>query len=567
MRRRFRLLKPHRLKIVEQVIVVTFFSMIIPLIITGIIVNNINRQALARELGKTALTLAQTVDDNIYNMFEADDAKIKEIAMAVKFLPSQKSVDVFLKEIIKNSNTFSELEIITVNPSKLPVSITDNPHLDADTGKITVAEPLGKNRYLIGTMEQEYLQRQVFKNINETTREIFVLSNKGKLLFSLNYDADDLKMLINMVPKTSVVGISEYIGDKENQPMVYRKMKWSNAVILVNTTAEITEKTIYTSAWKIFTAMLVSTIASLLFVILYVYYLYINIRQLFKGIIALTKGNYYRKIRLLKNILTPYELVFLANEFNKAADEINLSYSKLAQQNQELERLDSFRSNLIDTVSHEFRTPLTSIKGYTSRLMRHDIKIDEETLNKSLKIIKQQSERLSRMVEDLLVIPDIEGAKINLQIAPVNVAEAVEMSLISVKNIENREVINRVAGKNIWVLADRDRFEQILINLIENANKYGKEDTPLEIDVVDVNGKVTLIMKNYADYIEKKTVNKLFEKFVRLDDNMTRTTRGTGLGLFIVQGLVEAMGGNIIIRSTQNDEFYTYVVLPSEDIK
>ena len=347
--------------------------------------------------------------------------------------------------------------------------------------------------------------------------------------------------------------------------MVYRKMKLSDVVILVNTTEEITEKTIYTSAWKIFTAMLVATIVSILFMILYTYYLYINIRQLFKGIIALTKGNYSRKIRLLKNIFTPYELVFLAAEFNKAADEINSSYSKLSHQNEELERLDNFRSNLIDTVSHEFRTPLTSIKGYTSRLMRRDIEIDEATLNKSLKIIKQQSERLSRMVEDLLVIPDIEGAKITMQIEPVNVAEALEMSLISVKNIENRTVINKAADKNVWVRADKDRFEQVLINLIENANKYAKEDTPLEIDVLDVKGKATIIMKNCADYIDKNTVQKLFEKFVRLDDKTTRTTRGTGFGLFIVKGLLNAMGGNIYIKSTKEDEFLTYVVLPSEE--
>lgn len=566
MKKRVKIFKPHRLKIVEQVIVVTLFSLIIPLIITGIIVNNINRQALARELGTTAKMLAQTVDENIYNMFEADDAKIKELAMAVKFLPDKKSVNNFLNEVIKSTNTFSNLEILDVNPDNLPVWVTDNPHIDSKTGEITVAEPLGNNKFLVGTMRKDYLNRQVFKNINEKTREIFVISNTGKLLFSLNFDEEDFKMLLAAMPQVSVVGESIYIGDREYQPMVYRKMKWSNTVILVNTTAELTEKTIYTSAWKIFTAMLVSTIASILFVILYTYYLYINIRQLFKGIIALTKGNYSRKIRLLKNIFTPYELVFLAMEFNKAADEINLSYSKLEKQKEELEHLNNFRSNLIDTVSHEFRTPLTSIKGYTSRLMRHDIIIDEATLNKSLKIIKNQSERLSRMVDDLLVIPDIEGAKINIQKEAVNVAEAVEISLISVKNIENREVINNTADKTIWVSADKDRFEQVLINLIENANKYAKEDTPLIIDAINVRGKVTVILKNSADYIDKKTVQKLFEKFVRLDDKTTRTTRGTGLGLFIVKGLLKAMGGDIFIKSTLNDEFITYVVLPSEEV-
>lgn len=558
--------KPHRLKIVEQVIVVTLFSLIIPLIITGIIVNNINRQALARELGKTAQTLAETVDNNIYGMFESDDAKIKEIANAVKFLPDTNTINSYLQACINDTDVFSDLKVIKIAPQETPVFIKENPYLDPETGEITVSEYLGGNKYLVGTMKKQYLHKQVFKNINENVREIFVLSPTGKLIFTLNYDEDDFKMLQSLLPKNIGNGISVYIGDRENQPIIYRKMNWSDIVILVNTTEEITEKTIYTSAWKIFTAMLISTIASILFVILYTYYLYINIRQLFKGILALTNGKYSRKIRLLKNVFTPYELVFLANEFNKAADEINSSYSKLANQNEELIRLDNFRSNLIDTVSHEFRTPLTSIKGYTSRLLRHDIKIDEATLNKSLKIIKQQSERLSRMIEDLLVIPDIEGARLSMEFSSVNVAEAVEMSLLSVKNIENREVINNTFDKNIFVHADKDRFEQVLINLIENANKYGKENTPLIIDAINVKGKVTVILKNYADYIDKKTVSRLFEKFVRVDDQTTRTTRGTGLGLYIVKGLLKAMGGNIYIKSTPEEEFITYVVLPAEEV-
>ena len=107
---------------------------------------------------------------------------------------------------------------------------------------------------------------------------------------------------------------------------------------------------------------------------------------------AITKGSYQRRIHLIKSIFTPYEVVFLASEFNKMVSEIHKSYIQLKKQNVELQKLNEFRSNLIDTVSHELRTPLTSIQGYTSRLLRTDIKIDEETQQKSLHIIKKQSE-------------------------------------------------------------------------------------------------------------------------------------------------------------------------------
>lgn len=565
MRKLLRFFRIHRLRIVEQVVVVAIFSLIIPLIVTGIIVNNINRQALARELRNTALIIAKNVDRNIYDMFKSDDSKIKEIALSIKYLPDRKMIDKYLNDYVKTTEIFSDLHIEKVNPHNLPDYISESGHLNPSSGTITVSEKLDKNHYLIGIMNKEYLHNQIFKGINEPIREIFVISEKGKLVSSINYNEKDFKTLYPLIPHNMENGTTASIGKNHNQPVICTKMKAMDVTIIVNTTTEIMERTIYFSAWQILTAMIVSAIASLLFISMYLSYLYLNIRQLFKGINALTKGNYSRKIRLLKNILTPYELVYLANEFNKAADEINDAYSKLAKQKEELEILDNFRSNLIDTVSHEFRTPLTSIKGYSSRLMRTDITIDKATWNKSLKVIKQQTERLSRMVEDLLVIPDIEGAHLNMTFESVNVAESLELSLISVKNIENREVINNVAEKNLHICADKDRFEQVLINVIENANKYGTENTPLIIDAVKVNGKVTIILKNYSPYIDKQTVKKLFEKFVRLDDKTTRTTRGTGLGLFIVKGLLSAMGGTIFIKSTPKNEFFTYITLPSEE--
>jgi len=557
----------YRLKIVEQVIIVALFSLIIPLIVTGIIVNNINRQGLARELSKTAQILAQTVDYNIYNIFKADDVKINEIGTALKYISSDKTKQEYIDECSKKLDIFSSLKIEHFN-GELPDFVKETPYLNSENGDVIVSSAINKNEFIVGVIKPELIQTKIFKNITDTKRQIYVLSPTNKLIFSLNHNEKDFEYLSKHIPANIENGAWAYIEDKGNeyQPIIYRKMKDMDTAIIVNTTKEITENIVYKSAWKIFTAMLVSTIASILIIILYTYYLYINIRQLFKGIIALSKGNYSRQIRLLKNVFTPYELVFLANEFNKAADEINLSYSRLENQNKELERLDKFRSNLIDTVSHEFRTPLTGIMGYTSRLMRKDIVIDEETLNKSLKIIKQQCARLSRMVEDLLVIPDIEGARLNISPELINLSEVLETSILSVKNIESREIINKTEDKEIFVFADKDRFEQVLINLIENANKYGTEGTPLEIDAISVKGKTTLILKNSAEYVDKKTLNKLFEKFVRIDDKTTRTTRGTGLGLFIVKGLLKAMGGNIYLKSTPNNEFYTYIVLPAEEV-
>ena len=265
---------------------------------------------------------------------------------------------------------------------------------------------------------------------------------------------------------------------------------------------------------------------------------------------AISKGNYRRRIRLLTHILTPFEIIFLASEFNRMANQIHKSYIKLQKNNKELQELNDFRSNMIDTVSHEFRTPLTSILGYTSRLLRQDINIDEETKQKSLKIIKKQSERLSRMIEDLLVIPDIEGEKLKVNMQPVNVFKIIDETLLLVKNNSGKHLINNVDADLPDILVDKDRFEQVIINLVENAVKYSYEDTDIVIEAEDFNeDSVKITIKNHCNVIPKDKLKTLFGKFTRLDDSTTRTTRGTGLGLYIVKGLVETMDGNIHLHS------------------
>lgn len=343
--------------------------------------------------------------------------------------------------------------------------------------------------------------------------------------------------------------------------MVYLKKTSPEITIIVNTTRGVTKKAINENRFKIILAVLVTSLTVIFVVALYTYYLYINIRQLFKGIIAISKGNYQRRIRLLTNVFTPYEIVFLAFEFNRMASQIHKSYLQLKRKNVELKELNEFRSNLIDTVSHEFRTPLTSIQGYTSRLLRQDIEIDEETKQKSLRTIKKQSERLSRMVEDLLVIPDIEGARIRTNLEPLWINKIIS-SAVSLVNCEDKVIVNNVSEDFPLVMADKDRLEQVFVNLLENAVKYSLDDTVIVIDG-DIKGNFAKIyIKNKCEKIDDNKLQKLFEKFTRIDDKTTRTTRGTGLGLFIVKGLVEAMNGGIKLSSNEQDGFVVEIKLP-----
>ena len=323
----------------------------------------------------------------------------------------------------------------------------------------------------------------------------------------------------------------------------------------------MTDKLINKNRAKIIWAIIFATLIIIAIVALYTYYLYISIRQLFKGIIAISKGNYERQIRLLVTAFTPHEIVFLAYEFNRMAGEIHKSYLQLKQNNIELKQLNEFRSNLIDTVSHELRTPLTSIQGYTSRLMRQDIVIDEETKQKSLRIIKEQSERLKRLIEDLLTIPDIEGMRLKTNIESVWLPEILETAKVLVKNKDNREIKIDIDETFPNVLGDKNRLEQVFVNLIENAIKYSYEGTPIIIECKEVENFAKIYVKNQCDVIPHNKLDTLFEKFIRLENNTTRTTRGTGLGLFIVKGLIDAMRGYIKLYSDENTGFCVEITL------
>lgn len=557
MRRKFK-----RLKIVEQIAIVSLIAVITPMAIAGFVVNNINQHAIRRELNYSAQMIAENINNNISTVIESDEGKMQEIILAMKYLPSEYIENVYLKDVVINSDVFKDIYVYRPSEHN-KVLLPDKKYVfNIEDNIFKIIEKINNDKFLIAEIDINDLKNKIFNSIKNDSRQIYVVDKDRNLIFAHNYTEKDFIKTLALLPVKLDDNTSVTFGDVKNQPLAYYKIKDDGLTIIVNTTEEVTERTINVTRFKIIGSMLIGVFFILFIVGLYTYYLYINVRQLFKGVMAISKGNYKRQIRLLTNVFTPHEIVFLATEFNKMVNEINISYKQLKLKNKELKLLGEFRSNLVDTVSHELRTPLTSIKGYTSRLLRQDIVIDEATKHKSLMVIKQQCDRLTRMIEDLLVIPDIEGAKLNIKPERVNINSVIEASLISVKNTENKEINNLVAADFPNITADRDRLEQVFINLIENASKYADEETPITIKASLEHNKAIISVENKAPYIDKETLEKLFEKFTRIEDETTRTTRGTGLGLFIVKGLVEAMEGSIYLQSKTSNEFVVKIILP-----
>ena len=551
-----------RLKIVEQIIIISLIGVLFPSVISWFVINNVSQHSLRRELGYSAQIIAKIIENNISSILNSDNNRLDEIIISLKHIPSDNQKNLYLQDLSINSEIFKDFEII--RPSENPEFNFDKDIIyNSETEQLWLIKKIHDDKYLKAQVNTKLIKDNIFSNIqDETARRVYIVDMTGKLVFAHNFDEQDFQKSIKQLPVNLVNNIVTRFETIKNQPRVYLKMDDIGLIVIVNTTKELTQSTINKARLKILAAFLIAAAVTLFLTLLYSYYLYFNIRQLFKGIIAVSRGNYKKTITPLTNIFTPREIIFLSEEFNGMINEINVSYKKLKEKNKELKQLDSFRSNLVDTVSHELRTPLTSIRGYTSRLLRKDIEIDEETKHKSLLIIKQQSERLSRMIEDLLVIPDIEGAKLNINFERVNLLNAIENSIYSVKNIETREIENNITSDFPDIYADKDRLEQVIINLLGNANKYAYPDTPIVIKAKCEKEKAVIKVINQADYIDKQVLNTLFDKFIRIDDKTTRTTRGTGLGLYIVKGLVEAMNGSVHLKSTVDNVFSVKIVLP-----
>ncbi len=547
------------LKIAEQIIIVIFFAVLIPMTVSGIIINNINQQSNRSQLRSAAVMIANIVSEEVDVFVHSINNELTQIVETLEYYQSKDQEQEYLDTIIKSLPFYTELAVVKESElEKYKVYGIRDDYAVFD-------KKLKDGRYLVAVLDINNLKKNLFKTLANDKRQIYVTVDND-LVASSNYTKDGFEKSVAELPKKLEKNQATVYGDNKNQPLVYLKKTDPNVLIIVNTTEAVKRHTIDHNRNKIILSILITMLTVFFVVGLYTYYLYINIRQIFKAIIAISKGNYERRIKLLTNIFTPFELIFLGTQFNRMVSQIHKSYIQLKKKNKELKQVNEFRSNMIDTVSHEFRTPLTSILGYTSRLLRQDIQIDEETRQKSLKVIKKQSERLKRMIEDLLVIPDIEGSRLSVNIINVPINKIIENSIMLVKNDTNKKITNKVSECNIEIFADTDRIEQVFVNLIENSIKYSKENSPITLDYTIENNTLVVSVKNDYDIIPREKLKTLFDKFTRVDDSTTRTTRGTGLGLFIVKGLVEAMNGKIRLYSNEECGFCVKVFMPIADL-
>jgi two-component system phosphate regulon sensor histidine kinase PhoR len=217
-----------------------------------------------------------------------------------------------------------------------------------------------------------------------------------------------------------------------------------------------------------------------------------------------------------------------------------------------MKKLEQMRKDFMANVSHEIKTPVTAIKGFAETLLDGAI-FDKDNALKFLNTIKNQSERLNRIVEDLLTISKIELGVIRIDKTDVDISDVVDSAMNALvvqaagKNIALRKSLE---PDNMTIRADRDKLEQILLNLLDNAIKF-TESGSITIGVSRDEGMQYVYVKDTGSGIPGKYLPRLGERFFRVDPSRSRELGGTGLGLAIVKHLVKAHGWEMKILSEE----------------
>jgi signal transduction histidine kinase len=228
-------------------------------------------------------------------------------------------------------------------------------------------------------------------------------------------------------------------------------------------------------------------------------------------------------------------------------------------------KIEELKAEFIATASHELRTPLAAVYGAAQTLKRHDFALDEAGRERFIGLIVDESDRLAHIVNQILLANQLEIGRVDLDTEPFDATDLIERVVESAKTHAPPTVSFdvQVAAGVPRIAADKDRARQVLVNLVENAVKYSPHGGQIEVGAEPDDGAVVFRVVDEGMGIPAQEQERIFEKFYRLDPNMTKGIGGTGLGLYICSELVERMGGGIWLESEEGKGSAFFFRLPS----
>jgi PAS domain S-box-containing protein len=238
-------------------------------------------------------------------------------------------------------------------------------------------------------------------------------------------------------------------------------------------------------------------------------------------------------------------------ELEAAYQELRTKNAELQKVNEELKELDRLKSDFVSMVSHELRAPLTNINGSIELMLQAGDEMHPDERRQMLQIVGEQSTRLTRLVQGILNVSRIESHKLAVEPEPLKITAVIERV---VKNMQpctaRHQIVMPEPDRLPLVWGDKDRIEEVLTNLLDNAIKYSPDGGMISIDAQAGDNALVVSISDPGLGIPAKELDKIFEKFHRVERGDARLTYGYGLGLYISRKLIEAHGGRMWVEST-----------------
>lgn len=291
----------------------------------------------------------------------------------------------------------------------------------------------------------------------------------------------------------------------------------------------------------------------------------------------------YRESLLLENMIRNSAADGMEETFDYSGLTFAVRYDRFKDDNQndigiimmmqditERQKLENMQMDFVANVSHELKTPLTTIKSYTETLMDGTV-YDYETIMKFLGIVDIEADRMNRLVKELLQLSRMEYQQEKWHKKDGNIISVINAAVTKIemtaKNKEQHLNILFDLEETILAVIDRDTMEQVILNVLSNAIKYTQEGGRIDIDVFVVEGTINIIVTDNGIGIGEKELPRIFERFYRVDKARSRAMGGTGLGLAISKQIVEEHNGTIEVESKEGKGTKVTIKIPSSPIR
>ena len=286
--------------------------------------------------------------------------------------------------------------------------------------------------------------------------------------------------------------------------------------------------------WIIQLLFVITYLMTAVLFLFYSFYIRKPLYAITKGASEFANGNLSYQIP----VKSENELGYLASNLNYMADKLN--------------RNGEYQRQFISNISHDFRSPLTSIKGYVEAMI--DGTIPVEMQEKYLKIISYEAERLEKLTRGLLTLNELDIHKRMLNIQDFDINQTIKSTAASFEGTcTTRQILLELilSGQTLYVHADLEQIQQVLYNLLSNAIKFSPDHSTITIETTEKNGKIFVSVKDHGIGIPKSSLNRIWERFYKIDRSRGKDQKGTGLGLAIVKEIISAHGQHINVISTE----------------